>query len=48
VRLVEALPSRVRKSGKVAGYDRVGRCLVKKRPGKLIQLGKRSGKVGLT
>jgi hypothetical protein len=42
------LPDRVRKSGKVAGYDRVCRCLVRKRLGKVIWLGKRSGKAGLT
>jgi hypothetical protein len=42
------LLDRVRKLGKVAGYDRVGRSLVGKRLGKVIQLGKRSGKVGLT
>jgi hypothetical protein len=42
------LPGRVRKSGKVAGYDQVGRSLVRKRSGKVIQLGKRLGKAGLT
>jgi hypothetical protein len=29
----------------VAGYDRVGRSLVRKRSGKVIQPGKRSGKI---
>jgi hypothetical protein len=30
------LPNRVRKSGKVAGYDWVGRSLIGKRSGKVI------------
>jgi hypothetical protein len=42
------LPGRVRKSGKVVGYDQVGRCLVRKRSGKVIQSGKRLGRAGLT
>jgi hypothetical protein len=42
------LPDRVRKSGKVAGYDRVGKSLVGKRSGKVIRPGKRLGKGGLT
>jgi hypothetical protein len=41
-------PGRVRKSGKVAGYDRIGKSLVRKRSGKIIWSGKRSGKAGLT
>jgi hypothetical protein len=44
----EALPSRVRKSGKVGEYDRVGRSLLRKSPGKVIRPSKRSGKAGLT
>jgi hypothetical protein len=36
----EVLPGRVRKSGKVAGYDRVGRSLVRKGSGKVIWLSK--------
>jgi hypothetical protein len=39
------LPAQVRKLGKVAGYDRVGRSLVRKRLGKVIRPGKRSGKI---
>jgi hypothetical protein len=42
------LPSRVRKLGKVARYNRVGRSLIGKRSGKVIRPGKRSGKAGLT
>jgi hypothetical protein len=42
------LPDRVRKLGKVAEYYRVGRSLVGKRSGKVIQLGKRAGKAELT
>jgi hypothetical protein len=38
----------VRKPSKVAEYDRVGKSLVGKRSGKVVQPGKRSGKVGLT
>jgi hypothetical protein len=34
------LPDQVKKSGKVAGYDRVGRSLIGKRSGKVIQPGK--------
>jgi hypothetical protein len=34
------LPGRVRKSGTVAGYDRVGRSPIGKRSDKIIQLGK--------
>jgi hypothetical protein len=44
----EVLPGWVRKSGMVDGYDRVGRSLVGKRSGKVIGLGKRSDKAGLT
>jgi hypothetical protein len=40
------LPSRVRKLGKVAGYDRV--VWSGKDQGKVIRPGKRSDKVGLT
>jgi hypothetical protein len=42
------LLGRVRKSGKVAGYDRVGRSLAGKRLGKVIRPGKQSDKAGLT
>jgi hypothetical protein len=42
------LPGRVRKLGKLAGYDRVSRSLIRKRSGKIIWPCKRSGKVGLT
>jgi hypothetical protein len=42
------LPGRVGKSGKVAGYNRVGKSLVGKRSSKVIRLGKRSGKARLT
>jgi hypothetical protein len=42
------LPGWVRKSGKLAGYDQVGRSLVGKRSGKVIRSGKRSGKAALT
>jgi hypothetical protein len=38
----------VRKLGKVAGYDQVGRSLVRKRSGKVVRPGKRSGKAELT
>jgi hypothetical protein len=31
------LPGRVRKSGKLVGYDRVGRSLIGKRSGKLFE-----------
>jgi hypothetical protein len=34
------LPGHIRKLGKVAGYDRVGRSLIGKRSGKVIQPGK--------
>jgi hypothetical protein len=33
------LPGRVRKPGKVAGYNQVGRSLIRKGSGKLIWLG---------
>jgi hypothetical protein len=36
----EVLPDRVRKSGKVAGYGRVGRSPIGKRSCKVIRLGK--------
>jgi hypothetical protein len=39
---------RVRKSGKVAGYDQVGKSLVGKRSGKVIRPSRLSGKAGLT
>jgi hypothetical protein len=44
----EVLLDRVRKSGNVAGYDRIGRSMVRKRSSKAIQLGKQSGKAGLS
>jgi hypothetical protein len=34
------LPGRVRKSGKVVGYDRVGKSLIGKRSDKVIRPGK--------
>jgi hypothetical protein len=36
----KVLPGGVRKSGKVAGYDRVGRSLIGKGSGKVIRPGK--------
>jgi hypothetical protein len=42
------LHNRVRKLGKVVGYDWVSRSMIGKRSGKIIRSGKRSGKAGLT
>jgi hypothetical protein len=42
------LPGRIRKSGKVVGYDQVSRSLIGKRSGKVIRPGKQLGKAGLT